>query len=239
MPSAKERLLAPDAPDQTTVTLLGSGARLVGGARSAELARDEVSAMVVEGFFPEVAIDERPHGRRSGIVEFGLPYAPDAAVTRHLAAFLGQHARVSREALAEQAPDPDGTPVPDAVLLNGGVFQSETLTRRARTDRGLAGLGPGAAAQRRSCAGGRPWGGCLCHGQAGQKPAHRRWLGAQLFSGRRDEGAQRQGVCLLPRGSEEGREVRLKERTFSLRLGEPVSFHLASSTGDHRIGPGT
>lgn len=49
---------------------------------------------------------------------------------------------------------------------------------------------------------------------------------------------RRQGVCACCRGgSEEGREVRLA-RTFSLRLGAPVQFHLLSSTGDRVDPPG-
>jgi len=47
------------------------------------------------------------------------------------------------------------------------------------------------------------------------------------------------GVCILPRGAEEGEEVQLKARTFSLKLGQPVRFPLASSTGEavlHRPG---
>jgi Molecular chaperone len=39
---AKERLLAEDAPEQYKVTLLGGGSRLIGGARSAPLNKDEV-----------------------------------------------------------------------------------------------------------------------------------------------------------------------------------------------------
>lgn len=237
--SAKERLLAPDATDRTTVTVLGAGARLVGGARSAELARDEVSAMVVDGFFPNVAIDERPHGRRSGIVEFGLPYAPDAAVTRHLAAFLGHHARVSRAALAENDKAPQGTPVPDAVLLNGGVFQSETLTGRLlETLEGWRGeplvrlrnVDPALAVAR----------GAVAYAMAVRGKSLRIGGGSArtYFLVVREQGERRQGVCLLPRGSEEGREIRLEERSFSLRLGEPVSFHLASSTGDRDFRPG-
>ena len=41
-----------------------------------------------------------------------------------------------------------------------------------------------------------------------------------------------QGVCILPKGSEEGHEILLKDRQFALRLGTPVRFHLASLTGD-------
>lgn len=237
--SAKERLLAPDAPARTTVTVLGSGARLVGGARSVELTRDQVGAMVVDGFFPEVTIDERPHGRRSGIVEFGLPYAPDAAVTRHLAAFLGHHSRVSREALGGENSVPRGTPVPDAVLLNGGVFQSETLTNRLlgtiESWHGgplvrLHNADPALAVAR----------GAVAYGMARRGKSLRIGGGSarSYFLVVREEGEERQGVCLLPRGSEEGREVRLKARTFLLRLGEPVSFRLASSTGDRPHRPG-
>jgi hypothetical protein len=51
-------------------------------------------------------------------------------------------------------------------------------------------------------------------------------------------GEHRRGVCILPRGSEEGCEIRLSKQRFSLRLGQPVRFHLASSVADtvHRPG---
>jgi hypothetical protein len=39
-------------------------------------------------------------------------------------------------------------------------------------------------------------------------------------------------VCILPRGAAENREILLADRTFALRLGRPVRFHLASSTAD-------
>ncbi|MBI5443858.1 MAG: Hsp70 family protein, partial [Deltaproteobacteria bacterium] len=120
---AKERFLGPQAPERTTVTVLGSGSRLIGGARSAELSREDVAALVLEGFFPAAALDERPRKVRSGLVEFGLPYAADPAVTRHLAAFLAAHAEASRAALAEAGVEPED-PIPEAVLLNGGVFRS-------------------------------------------------------------------------------------------------------------------
>ena len=126
---AKERLLAPDAPEQATIALLGSGARLIGQARSTSLSRDEVAQLVIDGFFPETSSNERPQQRRAGLVEFGLPYAADPAVTRHLAAFLAEHTRALGEAHAISASD-DTLIVPDAVLLNGGVFHGAALTQR-------------------------------------------------------------------------------------------------------------
>src|SRR5690606_12119622 len=53
-----------------------------------------------------------------------------------------------------------------------------------------------------------------------------------------EEDSGRSGICILPRGVEEGKEIRLQDRVFSLRLGQPVRFHLASSTGDTDYAPG-
>jgi len=122
---AKERLLGDDAPDEVPVTLLGAGSRVVGGARSLPLAREETRALVLDGFFPMVAADDQPDRKRSGVVEFGLPYAADPAISRHLAAFLAQHRAALVEAMGAQS-----TPVPDALLLNGGAFRSPLIARR-------------------------------------------------------------------------------------------------------------
>lgn len=97
--AAKERLLDANPPDSVGVTLLGAGARLVGGARKTELGRAEVEQIVVDGFFPAGGPDDLPRRSRAALVEFGLPYAADAAVTRHVAAFLHRLAAQSRDAL--------------------------------------------------------------------------------------------------------------------------------------------
>ena len=228
---AKERLLADAAPERATVTVLGGGSRLIGGARSAELSRDEMRTLLVDGFLPVVESGERPRGRRAAVVEFGLPYAADPAISRHLAAFLAQHADAARRALGERAPA-DGSALPDAVLLNGGVFHGAALAGRLLDIlagwRGaplarLENLEPDLAVAR----------GAVAYGLA------RRGQGLKIGGGSARSyflvvdsgGRQKQGVCLLPRGAEEGREIRL-DRTFSLRLGAPVQFHLLSSTGD-------
>jgi len=46
------------------------------------------------------------------------------------------------------------------------------------------------------------------------------------------DGKNKQGVCVLPKGRGEGEEVPLHDRRFALRLGQPVRFHLLSSTAD-------
>ena len=80
-----------------TVNLPGAGSRLIGGGMQVEVTREEVRELLVDGFFPRVALDEKPAGRRSGFQEFGLPFAPDAAITRYLAAFLTAHRHVAMD----------------------------------------------------------------------------------------------------------------------------------------------
>ncbi len=87
--AAKEYLFEHPKSQKQDVTLLGKGRKLVGGTIKAELLREELDRVIVEGFFPQVASDEMPmRQRRIGFQELGLPYAADAAVTKHLARFL-------------------------------------------------------------------------------------------------------------------------------------------------------
>ncbi|WP_396331348.1 Hsp70 family protein [Burkholderia anthina] len=224
--AAKERLLGDDAPASVTVTLLGAGSKLVGGARSAELTRQEVEQIVVDGFFPQVEAGELPRRARAAIVEFGLPYASDAAVTRHVAAFLNRHAE---------------GPLPDTLLLNGGVFRAGALAGRLAQTLGawrgapldvLHNAHPDVAVAR----------GAVAYGLARAGHAPRIGGGSArsyflvLDDGAGDTAAR--GVCLLPRGSEEGREIRLEDRTFALQLGQPVRFHLVSTVADTVYQPG-
>jgi molecular chaperone DnaK (HSP70) len=111
---AKETLLGADAPASVPISILGTGSRLIGGTLRAEVTREDIEGLVLGGFFPEVPASARPQSRRSvGLVELGLSYAQDAAVTRHLAAFLARHQRT-----------------PSAILFNGGVMKSPLLQER-------------------------------------------------------------------------------------------------------------
>ena len=123
----KETLLGKDAPDKTTVNIAGGGTKLVGSSVRLDLTRDEVERVLVDGFLPRVALEDKPAARRSGFQEFGLPFAPDAAITRYLAAFLSSH----RELIRQEGIDGDHDPArPDLVLFNGGLFESPKLRER-------------------------------------------------------------------------------------------------------------
>ena len=124
----KETLLGPAAPERLTLSLPWSGSRLIGGARQIEVQRSEVYDLLVEGFFPRVPLEAKPSRRGSGFQEFGLPFAPDPAVTRYLAAFLTAHRHVAMEDVELSA---DHDPArPDVVLFNGGLFESPVLRQR-------------------------------------------------------------------------------------------------------------
>lgn len=99
---AKERLLAEDAPEQMTVTLLGGGSKLIGGSRSTQLTKQEVREIALDGFFPLSNLDELPDRKRSGVVEFGLPYAAEPAISKHIAAFLKIHSDAATDALGRE-----------------------------------------------------------------------------------------------------------------------------------------
>ena len=123
---AKERLLTHPDEAAAPVVIPGRGSKLVGGSIRAELTRADIERVLLDGFFPIVSADARPVARpRAGLTQLGLPYAQDAAITRHLAAFLARH----ESALGEGG----GSALPTAILFNGGVFKSALLRERVRS----------------------------------------------------------------------------------------------------------
>ncbi|MBY6196770.1 Hsp70 family protein [Vibrio hangzhouensis] len=226
---AKEALLSDHAPDEMKITMLGSGSRLIGGTKSIALNRQEVHQIALEGFFPQTEFGQLPDKKRSAVVEFGLPYVSDPAVSKHVSEFLHLHQEVAREALNDES-EPA---IPVGLLLNGGVFNSELVTRRIvdivenwkgkpisllsnpHPDWAVA-LGAVAFAKARRGAQLRIGGGSarsyFLHLQEKNKPG--------------------QALCLLAKGTEESQEIRLTGRRFALTLGEPVRFNLLTSTHD-------
>jgi hypothetical protein len=189
---------------------------------------------VLDGFFPRNEAQEGPQRARAGIVEFGLPYASDPAITRHLAGFLRQHAQAAREALGiNDGDDDERLPVPDTLLLNGGVFRGEALAQRLADVlsawRGadvavLHNADPDVAVARGAVA--------YSLARAGLAPAIESGSARSYYlileEGERKDG-KLSAVCVLPRGARAGAEITLAERSFALRVGRPVRFHLVSS----------
>ncbi len=233
--AAKEVLLSPNAPAEIPVTVVGRGRSVVGGTVAVPVTGADVSAVLFDGFFPAAGFDADP-GRtnRAGLHEMGLPYVADAAVTKHLAAFLRQHLPA------------DGTV--DAILFNGGVFTPPTLRTRVidvmrpwftragpawdplvltSPSLDLAVAWGAAYAGHLRQTGGRRIGGGIPRSY---------YLG--VATGDNTDPADAPVVCVVPRQLEEGQEVSIPAPVFELALGQPVLFPLFTSTvrGDDRPG---
>jgi molecular chaperone DnaK (HSP70) len=244
---AKEALLGEDPPDRATVNIAGGGSKFIGGATQVELTRDEVERVLVDGFLPRVRLDERPASRRSGFQEFGLPFAPDAGITRYLAAFLSAH----KTSEAER---------PDLVLFNGGLFESPVLRERlldvltgwfdeARTPSPTysgereQGWSPVVLKSDRldlAVARGAAYYGMVRRGKGVRISgglAHSYYIGVES-AGRGIAGAALAALCLVPAGVEEGQTVQLPDRTFELLIRQPVEFPLYYSATRTTDAPG-
>lgn len=127
---AKEKLLEPESKaKETPVTILGKGTGLVGGTIKAALLRSDIEQVLGEGFLPAVKSSDMPAvQRRVGLQELGLPYAADAAITRHLARFLRQQASTSEHGAVRRGPS--GLACPTQVLFNGGVLNAPIVRDR-------------------------------------------------------------------------------------------------------------
>jgi hypothetical protein len=223
--AAKERLLSDPSLPSAEVTVVGAGTALVGGVKKAEILREEVLELALEGFLPFCGLDERPkEEKRSLFRELGLPYVSDPAVTRHLAAFLS--------GAAEQAPN--GV---DAILFNGGFFIPDICRERVadvaaqwygrrpavfeNRDLDLA-VAVGAAYYSFARTTGT---GVLVRG--GLPRAY--YIGIGSLAEDRLEAERVRAVCLVPRGTEEGSSLDLDLENLQLVANRPVSFRLYSS----------
>jgi hypothetical protein len=236
--AAKEEMLAPNGPAKRSVSVLGRGSRLIGGTVSAELQRDEVSQLLLDGFFPSCHLDEKPAKRRaSGFRELGLPFETDTAITRHLAAFLTSQGDA-------------GTAVrPTHMLFNGGVFKAAALRARmfevlaswfgdATPPQGLSGNEDLDLAVARGAA----YYGAVKQGRGVRirgGTARSYYVGIES-AGLAIPGAMRplRALCVVPFGMEEGSEIDVPGAEIGLVTGEQVSFRFFSSSRRKQDRPG-
>jgi molecular chaperone DnaK (HSP70) len=241
----KERLFEEHRVQKHPVTLLGKGSKLVGGTIKTELLRDDLSQVLVEGFFPRVASSEMPaRQRRIGFQELGLPYAADAAITRHLARFLSQQVQSSPE-LGEIRRGRSGLACPTHVLFNGGVMKAAVLRDRFievlsgwLREEGFEALGA------KEILDAPDLDHAVARGAAYYGKA-RRGHGVRIRSGAPRTyyigiesalpavpgmEAPLKALCVVPFGMEEGTEAKIPDREFGLMVGEPAEFRFLSST---------
>jgi hypothetical protein len=239
---AKEKLFLNPDIEQIPIVVANRGSSLVGGSLRSELTRDELNRVLVDGFVPEVAVSDKPFTRsRAGLRVAGLPYAQDAAITRHLAAFLTKQRAATQDLSDIQVPDHASFLHPTAVLFNGGVLKAGIFIERlmailngwlsheqAPAARLLTGVDFDLAVARgasyygfvRQGKGIRIKGGTAASYYVGIESAMPAIPG---FA------AEIQALCLAPFGMEEGTEVELPADELGLVIGEPVKFRFFSA----------
>jgi molecular chaperone DnaK (HSP70) len=241
---AKERLLEPGSKaKEQPVTILGKGTGLVGGTIKAALLREDVERVIGDGFLPAVASTDMPaHQRRGGVQELGLPYAADAAITRHMARFLRQEGNMRR--------GPSGLACPTHVLFNGGVLNADLVRERV-----LGTLETWLAEEGMQPA--KPL--------SGEDLMHAVSRGAAYYGlARQGRGVRIRGgvprtyyigvesampsipgfpapmkaLTVAPFGMEEGTELRIPGREFGLVAGQPAEFRFFTSVTRRNDQPG-
>ncbi|WP_230026170.1 Hsp70 family protein [Massilia sp. Bi118] len=242
---AKEHLLADANATTWPIVVPSRGSKLIGGSIRTELTRDEVTAFITDGFFPRVEASARPAVRtRAGLTQLGLPYAQDAAVTRHLAAFLARQAGATAELEGFSGKvNPEHSFLhPTAVLFNGGVFKSDILAQRvmdtindwlymegAEPARMLEGADLDLAVARGAAYYGyaRRGGGVRIRGGT----ARSYYVGVESsMPAIPGMDPPITALCVAPFGMEEGSELELPGQEFGLVVGEPVHFRFFGST---------
>ena len=236
---AKEDALAEGGAEAVSFNLPGAGSKLIGGGVRVEVDRKEARQILLDGFFPCVDLNEKPRKQQSGFQEFGLPYAPDPAITRYLAAFLTAHRHVGEE-MKEDAPPQRGRagghdPArPDIVLFNGGVFASSLIQQqlldvlRSWFREDDADWSPLVLDNERldlAVSRGAAYYGSVRRGRGVRIAAG---LARTYYMG--VEGDVPMAVCLVPGSAEPGQEIHLTERRFELLVHQPVEFPLYVSS---------
>jgi len=242
--SAKETLLSDASVDTVPIVVPSRGSKLIGGSIRTELTRAELTQIILEGFFPQVDAAARPAARtRAGLTQLGLPYAQDAGVTRHLAAFLGRQVQALAE-LEGFGATPEGATFlhPTAILFNGGVFKSPLLSQRVLDILNGWLAAEGAAPAR--LLGGADLDLAVARGAAYYGYV-KRGKGVRIRGGTARayyvavESAMPavpgmeppiSALCVAPFGMEEGTEVPLPPQEFGLVVGEPVHFRFFGSS---------
>lgn len=240
---AKEKLLnAADPEAKADVTVVGAGSGLIAGTRKVSLTGAEAQRVIMDGFFPEVALTATPEQtRRSGLAEFGLPYVQDPAITRHMAAFWQRFQTLLQSETGRTIV------YPDFLLFNGGALIPERV--RGRLQRLVQSwFQPVAPADwlpteldnpnpELAVALGAAYYGLVRLGEGvrvGSGSPRAYFVGVAAEAGQpthNDAGDLLQSaVCVAPRGAEEGLRLHLREPQFEALTNQPVSFHLFSSS---------
>jgi hypothetical protein len=241
---AKIALFDDDSLPEAQIAVPSRGSSLLLRTVSTKLDRASVEQVILDGFFAKTTISDLPQeARRVGLQEFGLPYAADPVISKHLARFLSRsraNVRAS-QTLATLVEGRSGKEflMPTAVLFNGGVFKSAAIRRRVLEL--LASWNQGQAVRELQ---GSELDLAVATGASfyGRTRVTRKGIRIKAGAARSYYiGLETsmpavpgfkppvKALCIVPQGMQEGSELLIEGRDFGLLTGHPAEFRFFSS----------
>jgi molecular chaperone DnaK (HSP70) len=255
--AAKVNLFSNPSLDQVPVAVPSRGSSLLAKTVSTKLTRATLIQVILDGFFPLTSVTDLPQESRStALQEFGLPYASDPVVSKHLARFLTRslinvRASESLSSLVKTGPEAlEGDYLkPTAILFNGGVFNAAPIRKRVidlltswgngAPVRELAGFQPDLAVAKGAALYGR-------NRATGQGIRIKAGTARSYYIGLESSAPAVPGfkppikaLCVVPQGMEEGSELLIDDRQFGLITGQPADFRFFASEVRSGDAPGT
>ncbi|MDX2111661.1 MAG: Hsp70 family protein [Verrucomicrobiota bacterium] len=252
---AKESLYENPERPEAPIAVPSRGSSLFAGTLATKLTRETLDAIISDGFFARTAANEFPVEQTSaGLQEFGLPYASDAVISKHLCQFL-QHSLRNTKANPQLASLFASQPerfngellIPNAILFNGGVFRAQPL--RQRVVEIIDSWAGGHVRELR----GADYDLAVAKGAARYGMNKRSGQGIRIRAGASRSyyiGLESslpaipgykppiKALCVVPQGMEEGSEATLDQREFALMTGTTVQFRFysANSRAGDKVG---
>lgn len=230
--NAKERFLGYAPPNEIAIHFPSMGSRLIGNLQSVNVELEQARALLLKGFFGNVPIDSHPAPQAEGFQEFGLPYATEPNVLKHLAEFLWDHRKAGRS--EEQWSQSDlRLARPDWVLFNGGVLESSQV-RESILAQIATWFEPIEPQWKPGCLEGNRLDLAVAQGAA-YYGLVRRGEGVKIDATLartyylQVSQSPPKAVCIMPASAHPGERFDLENMVFDLAVGEPVRFQILSS----------
>jgi molecular chaperone DnaK (HSP70) len=239
---AKVTLFDNDKLPEVPIAVPARGSSLFAGTVSTTLERAALEQVVLDGFFAKTTISDLPlEARRVGLQEFGLPFAADPVISKHLARFLCRSRAnlSSSQSLSTLVEGSTEFVMPTAVLFNGGVFKSAPIRNRVlelltswnqgKPVRELRGIELDLAVAKGASFYGRT--------RVTQKGIRIKAGAARSYYIGLESSMPAvpgfkppiKALCVVPQGMQEGSELLIEGRDFGLLTGQPAEFRFYSS----------
>ena len=240
----KITLFENDGLSEVPIAVPSRGSSLLAGTVSTTLDRATLQQTVLDGFFARTGLGDVPREGRGGLQEFGLPYASDPVVSKHLARFLRrslENVKASGKLTALVGPRSGAEALmPTAVLFNGGVFKAAPVRTRVldllaswnggQPVRELQGFEPDLAVAR----------GAMIYGRqraTGKGMRIKAGTSRSYYIGLETSAPAVPGfrppvkaLCVVPQGMQEGTELLIEGNEFGLVTGQAAEFRFFSSS---------